>query len=158
MDLGCGITFDIFTHVFTRVVLNLLIKKNIQVDDLDEGYNVVTSYKKNTWKQSVKINRDVVKICCFKVSYKKITWKQSVKINRDVVEICCFKEKNGSKHASCVYCSKPKGRSKLEPDSDESVSSATTWLGCFSSDDEVDALDVEACSSLVFGFFVACWL
>ena len=38
----------------------------MQVDDLDEGYNVVTSYKKNTWKQSVKINRDVVKICCFK--------------------------------------------------------------------------------------------
>ena len=42
MDLGCGITFDIFTHVFTRVVVNLLKykKKNIQVDDLDEGYNV----------------------------------------------------------------------------------------------------------------------
>ena len=67
-------------------------------------------------------------------------------------------KKNGSKHASCVYCSKPKGSSKLEPDSDESVSSATTWLGCFSSDDEVDALDVEACASLVFGFFVGCWL
>ena len=30
-----------------------------------------------------------------------------------------LKKKNGSKHASCVYCSKPKGRSKLEPDSDE---------------------------------------
>ena len=42
MDLGCGITFDIFTHVFTRVVvLNLLNKKKeIQYDDLDEGYNV----------------------------------------------------------------------------------------------------------------------
>ena len=26
-------------------------------------------------------------------AHKKITWKQSVKINRDVVEICCFKEK-----------------------------------------------------------------
>ena len=139
MDLGCGITFDIFTHVSYTGHLNLLIKKkiqvgDIQVDDLAEGYNVVTSYKENTWKQSVKINRDVVEICCFK------------------------EKKNGSKHASCVYCSKPKGRSKLESDSDESVSSATTWLGCFSSDGEVDALDVEACSFLVFGFFVACWL
>ena len=79
-------------------VINLLIKKkiqvgNIQVDDLAEGYNVVTSYKENTWKQSVKTKRDVVEICCFKVSYKQITWKQSVKINQDVVEICCFKEK-----------------------------------------------------------------
>ena len=25
MDLGCGITFDIFTHVFTRVVLKFII-------------------------------------------------------------------------------------------------------------------------------------
>ena len=47
MDLGCGITFDIFTHVFTRVVFffkiyyNIHTKKEIQVDDLDEGYNVV---------------------------------------------------------------------------------------------------------------------
>ena len=43
MDLGCGITFDIFTHVFTRVVLKFIIiyiqRKEIQVDDLDEGYN-----------------------------------------------------------------------------------------------------------------------
>ena len=43
MDLDCGITFDIFTHVFTRVVLKFIIiyiqKKEIQVDDLDEGYN-----------------------------------------------------------------------------------------------------------------------
>ena len=96
MDLGCGITFDIFTHVSYTGRLNLLIKKkiqvgDIQVDDLAEGYNAVTSYKENTWKQSVKIKRDVVEICCFKASYKQITWKQSVKINRDVVEICCFK-------------------------------------------------------------------
>ena len=45
MDLDCGITFDIFTHVFTWVVLKFIIiyiqkKKEIQVDDLDEGYNV----------------------------------------------------------------------------------------------------------------------
>ena len=25
MDLGCGITFDIFTHVFTRVILKFII-------------------------------------------------------------------------------------------------------------------------------------
>ena len=45
MDLGCGITFDIFTHVFTRVVvLNLLIyvQKQIKctIDDLEDRYNV----------------------------------------------------------------------------------------------------------------------
>ena len=58
MDLGCGITFDIFTHVsYTgrfKIYYNIHTKKEIQVDDLDEGYNVVTSYKENTWKQSVK--------------------------------------------------------------------------------------------------------
>ena len=36
------------------------IQKEYTNGDLDEGYNVVTSYKKNTCKQSVKINRDVV--------------------------------------------------------------------------------------------------
>ena len=70
MDLGCGITFDIFTHVFTRVVFKIYynihtkkkdkltiwtrdimlssyktkdnkVEKERQVDDLDEGYNVV---------------------------------------------------------------------------------------------------------------------
>ena len=93
---GCGITFDIFTHDLHGSVINLLIKEkiqvcDIQVDDLAEGYNVVTSYKENTWKQSVKIKRDMVEICCFKASYKQITWKQAVKIKQDMVEICCFK-------------------------------------------------------------------
>ena len=49
MDLGCGITFDIFTHVsYTgrfKIYYNIHTKKerqvdDIQVDDLDEGYNV----------------------------------------------------------------------------------------------------------------------
>ena len=26
MDLGCGITFDIFTYVFTRVVFKILLR------------------------------------------------------------------------------------------------------------------------------------
>ena len=67
MDMGCGITFDIFTHDLHGFVVNLLKcnLKRIQFDDLDEGYNVVTSYKKNTWKQSVKINRDVVEYMFF---------------------------------------------------------------------------------------------
>ena len=64
-------------------------------------------------------------------AHKKITWKQSVKIIETLSRYAVLKKKNGSTHASCVYCSKPKGRSKLEPDSDESVSSVTTWLGCF---------------------------
>ena len=82
----------------------------------------------------------------------------TVKINRDVVEICCFERKSGKNHASHFYCSRFRGRSELELDS-ESVSSEMTWLGCFSCDVEVDAcLDVEACASLVFGFLVACWL
>ena len=43
MDLGSGITFDIFTHVFTWVVFKNFIKiytyiKNTS-GDLDEGYN-----------------------------------------------------------------------------------------------------------------------
>ena len=75
-----------------------------------------------------------------------------------MVEYAVSKEKSGNNHASRFYCSRPRGRSELELDSDESVSSATTWLGCFSSDGEVDALDVEACASLVFGFLVAGWL
>ena len=52
MDLGCGITLDIFTHVFIRVVLKFIIiyitqkkKEEIQVGDLGEGYNVVTCLK-----------------------------------------------------------------------------------------------------------------
>ena len=41
---GCGITFDIFTHDLHGSFINLLIKEkiqvgDIQVDDLDEGYN-----------------------------------------------------------------------------------------------------------------------
>ena len=48
MDLGCGITFDIFTHVFTRVVVFRFItyiykkreKKKNTCDDLEDGYNV----------------------------------------------------------------------------------------------------------------------
>ena len=45
MDLGCGITLDIFTHVFTRVLHKFIIippyiqKKNTS-GDLGEGYNV----------------------------------------------------------------------------------------------------------------------
>ena len=43
MDLGCGITFDILPMIFTGFVLNLLnyiYKKEIQCDDLEDGYNV----------------------------------------------------------------------------------------------------------------------
>ena len=74
--------------------------------------------------------------------------------------ICCFdRKKSDNNHASHFFSSRPRGRtSELELDS-ESVSSETTWLGCFSSDVEVDTcLDVAACASLVFGFLVACWL
>ena len=39
MDLGCGITFDIFTHVSTGWFLLKFIKM-IQSDDLEDGYNV----------------------------------------------------------------------------------------------------------------------
>ena len=48
MDLGCGITLDIFTHVFHGLFNFIKIyKKNtsdikIHNDALDEGYNVVT--------------------------------------------------------------------------------------------------------------------
>ena len=47
MDLGCGITFDIFTHVmYTGIFFEIYLKKNnIQVDDLGVGYNVVTYLK-----------------------------------------------------------------------------------------------------------------
>ena len=55
MDLGCGITFDIFTHVFffytgfTQVYYNISIhtkkKKKNTSGDLGEGYNV--ELKKN---------------------------------------------------------------------------------------------------------------
>ena len=65
------------------------------------------------------------------------------------------KKKSGNNHVSCVDCCKPRGRSELESDSDESVSSATT---CFFSDGEVGALDVEACAFVGLGFLVSCWL
>ena len=45
----CGITFDIFTHVFTRVVFLFYlltihdIIRNIQNGDLGDGYNDVIS-------------------------------------------------------------------------------------------------------------------
>ena len=43
MDLGSGITFDIFTHDFHGFVLSLLKyiykKKEIQCDNLEDGYN-----------------------------------------------------------------------------------------------------------------------
>ena len=45
MDLGCGITFDILPMIFTGFVLNLLndiYKKEIQCDDLEDGYNVAS--------------------------------------------------------------------------------------------------------------------
>ena len=52
MDLGCGITFDIFTYVFTRVCYKFIKtykKKEIQVDDLGEGYNVVITTNKKMY-------------------------------------------------------------------------------------------------------------
>ena len=49
MDLGRGITLDIFTHVFTRVLHKFIIsihkKKKNTSGDLGEGYNV--ELKKN---------------------------------------------------------------------------------------------------------------
>ena len=47
MDLGCGITFDIFTRDFHGSLFfkSLLIytkkrEKKIQCDDLEDGYNI----------------------------------------------------------------------------------------------------------------------
>ena len=52
MDLGCGITFDIFTHVLHgSLFLNLLKDihiKAIQCDDLEGGYNVAHLQTKHT--------------------------------------------------------------------------------------------------------------
>ena len=51
MDLGCGITFDILPMIFTGFVLNLLKyiykRKEIQCNDLEDGYNVGISAKRN---------------------------------------------------------------------------------------------------------------
>ena len=60
MDLGCGITVDIFTHVFTWVVvLNLLYiqKKKIHCDDLEDGYNVIKLQRKNKQEQHLSNSR-----------------------------------------------------------------------------------------------------
>ena len=49
--MGCGITFDIFTHVlhglifFFFLILLRYTKKKIHDDDHDDGYNVVRSVK-----------------------------------------------------------------------------------------------------------------
>ena len=49
MDLGYGITFDIFTHVLHgSLFLNLLKDKEIQCDDLEGGYNVAHLQTKRT--------------------------------------------------------------------------------------------------------------
>ena len=47
-------TFDIFTHVFTRVVvLNLLIQFiKIQFDDLVDGYNVIITTNKKMYSNN----------------------------------------------------------------------------------------------------------
>ena len=53
MDLGCGITLDIFTHVYYTGRLKFIriytYVKEIQVGDLDDGYNVVTCLKEETF-------------------------------------------------------------------------------------------------------------
>ena len=64
-------------------------------------------------------------------------------------------DKSDKNFASFVDYSKPGGRSELESESDESVSSATT---CFSCVCEVDVLDVEARAFVVLSFLVSCWL
>ena len=47
MDLGSGINFDIFTHVFHgSLFINIYKKKLIHDDDLEDGYNVVISAKR----------------------------------------------------------------------------------------------------------------
>ena len=57
MDLGCGITLDIFTHVFHGLFNFIKIyKKNTsdikkQNDALDEGYNVELKTNHRTKKQ-----------------------------------------------------------------------------------------------------------
>ena len=52
--LGCGITFDIFTHVlcgsflsliFYFIIYNIKKRKKIHGDDLDGGYKVVSLQK-----------------------------------------------------------------------------------------------------------------
>ena len=49
MDLGCGITFDIFTHVLhgSFEILLIHIARYIKIHNgaLDEGYNVVRAEK-----------------------------------------------------------------------------------------------------------------
>ena len=63
MDLGCGITFDIFTHVYTRVVLKFIIiythkeEKKVHCDDLEDGYNVVKLQRKNKREQHLSSSR-----------------------------------------------------------------------------------------------------
>ena len=64
MDLGCGITFDIFTHVFTRVILKIYYniytqrkKKKVHCDDLEDGYNVIKLQQKNKREQHLSSSR-----------------------------------------------------------------------------------------------------
>ena len=66
MDLGCGITFDIFTHVFTRVVFffKFIIiyihkerEKKKHCDNLEDGYNVVKLQRKNKREQHLSSSR-----------------------------------------------------------------------------------------------------
>ena len=59
MDLGSGITFEILPMFYTgRCFKSLLIyiykKKEIQCDDLEDGYNVARPARQNTWKQQLK--------------------------------------------------------------------------------------------------------
>ena len=54
MDLGCGISFDIFTHVsytgLFKIYYNIYTQRNekkVHFDDLEDGYNVVKLQRKN---------------------------------------------------------------------------------------------------------------
>ena len=44
----------IYTGLLKFIIKEKIQVCDIQVDDLAEGYNVVTSYKENTWKQKIK--------------------------------------------------------------------------------------------------------
>ena len=69
MDWGCGITFDIFTHVLAQVyffcffntlliIMTIFIKQNIHGGDLEDGYNVVAEKIKKQFYKSTLLKVD----------------------------------------------------------------------------------------------------
>ena len=78
MDLGCGITLDIFTHVyytghlkFIRIYTDIKNNKKIHFDDLGEGYNAHVYKKIHGWNKLQMDDLDV--------GYKKTLYTSSLK-------------------------------------------------------------------------------